>query len=543
MFSRFTFHSQLLGGEEALKQFEVGLAKRPHYELTENSLHFSYIGCRILGVPNDTDEYYNQLFAYSQNEKITVLHEQNLNKVIPSEKLGDIQEVFSLHQQAANGLTINRLVAHLSGKRLLPEVDDPDIQHYIHTTFISILKLYEKQHNQSLKTEGFRRFLIDMIKLSENYVSKWFSQKDYKVQMPQIIWYGDASESRIYFLYFLTMLGCDVLYYHPEGKDGFETIDEEKRTFVISHPSRIAVEPFPDKKRERVATVAYQASKEIEQVLHHDNSLLYKPWQFRAYTPVARTLKTTYDELFIITKEKAFIRPTFFVENQHIYIPSLFAKVSGVSKNEKEYFQRLKTLTSYENSLLINQFPFTKEQKANFQFHYRDALNRSGKLDAQNIIQSHWWPHKRLPEGLQYGIAEAMIHTCESRLCKKIGNEKEQDTALYVFAQLSQIPPNILEQLEKFDYSQEVPKIVIFNNEKSGELTRSDAVIMLFLNQIGVDVLHFNPTGRNDIEQYIEAGAFDCHWLEEVSFDVEFHGSSSYKNLSNTLKGLFKPFL
>ena len=46
------------------------------------------------------------------------------------------------------------------------------------------------------------------------------------------------------------------------------------------------------------------------------------------------------------------------------------------------------------------------------------------------------------------------------------------------------IPPNILEQLEKFDYSQDVPKIVIFNNEKSGELTRSDAVLLLFLNQI-----------------------------------------------------------
>ena len=28
------------------------------------------------------------------------------------------------------------------------------------------------------------------------------------------------------------------------------------------------------------------------------------------------------------------------------------------------------------------------------------------------------------------------------------------------FAQLSQIPPNILEQLEKFDYSQDVPKLL-----------------------------------------------------------------------------------
>lgn len=81
---------------------------------------------------------------------------------------------------------------------------------------------------------------------------------------------------------------------------------------------------------------------------------------------------------FLITKEKAFVRPTFFVENKHIYIPSLFAKISGVSKNDKEYFQRLKAVTSFDNSLLINTFPFTKEQKANFQYHYRDALDRGG---------------------------------------------------------------------------------------------------------------------------------------------------------------------
>ena len=60
-------------------------------------------------------------------------------------------------------------------------------------------------------------------------------------------------------------------------------------------------------------------------------------------------------------------------------------------------------------------------------------------------------------------------------------------------------------------------------------MTRSDAVLLLFLNQIGVDVFHFNPTGRNDIEPYIEAEAFDSHWLEEVNFDLEFHGSSAYK--------------
>ncbi len=58
-------------------------------------------------------------------------------------------------------------------------------------------------------------------------------------------------------------------------------------------------------------------------------------------------------------------------------------------KNDKEYFQRLKAVTSFDNSLLINVFPFTKEQKANFQYHYRDALDRGGKIASRfNYEQS-----------------------------------------------------------------------------------------------------------------------------------------------------------
>ncbi len=180
MFSRFTLHPHPLKEEAHLQLFETILEKRPQYELTENEMRFSYIACRILGVPNDVDEYFNELYDYSETKGIHVLYEQNLDKVIDSEKLRQIQEIFAVHQEAPNGLTVNRLVAHLSGKQLLPKVENPDLQYYIHSTFISILKLYEKQHNQSLKTEGFRRFLIDIIKLSENYIAKWFSTIHYK---------------------------------------------------------------------------------------------------------------------------------------------------------------------------------------------------------------------------------------------------------------------------------------------------------------------------------------------------------------------------
>ncbi len=83
---------------------------------------------------------------------------------------------------------------------------------------------------------------------------------------------------------------------------------------------------------------------------------------------------------FLITKEKAFVRPTFFVENKHIYIPSLFAKISGVSKNDKEYFQRLKAVTSFDNSILVNTFPFTKEQKSKLPISLSRCIRPWGEI-------------------------------------------------------------------------------------------------------------------------------------------------------------------
>jgi hypothetical protein len=85
--------------------------------------------------------------------------------------------------------------------------------------------------------------------------------------------------------------------------------------------------------------------------------------------------------------------------------------------------------------------------------------------------------------------------------------------------------------LQKFDYSQEVPKVILYNNEINGTMTRSDAALLLLLNQFGVDLVIYNPPGHNDIENFIEGSAFDSHWLEDVVFEQEFKEPSIIKKV------------
>ena len=77
------------------------------------------------------------------------------------------------------------------------------------------------------------------------------------------------------------------------------------------------------------------------------------------------------------------VRPGFEVENGQVKIPSLFAKIQGVSKNRKEYWDRIQNLSEFENSLLIRQLPFTMSSSNDFRFHYRNALGKDGLLNPE----------------------------------------------------------------------------------------------------------------------------------------------------------------
>lgn len=151
--------------------------------------------------------------------------------------------------------------------------------------------------------------------------------------MPKVVWYGDATKSQLYFLYYLMLVGCDVLLFHPAGTDQLALVDPKQELgFTEKLPDVSELQPFPKEKPDRKSTVAYRSTKEIEHVLNHEESMLYKPWQFRDHTPVSVTLKTTYDELFLITKERAFIRPNFKADKHSIEIPNVFAKLWACRK-------------------------------------------------------------------------------------------------------------------------------------------------------------------------------------------------------------------
>ncbi|MDF0725774.1 YceG family protein [Cytobacillus sp. S13-E01] len=510
------------------------LPERTPYEKSDE-YRFCQLSGRILGTNHDETDYYLNLHELYTSEKIHVLSEI-LDKSISTLRFQGVQKVHMINQKE-KGLSVNRFVAFLEGERLIPTHPNNLVHRHIRQTLISVLETFQQNHKDGFNHPEFRRVLVDIIKWSWNHLNGWLENINLEIEMPRVIWYGDASKSQLYFLYYLMKLGCDVLIFHPEGKDEFAEIDPKQNiSQIVTYPATGKLEPFPKEKPDRQSTVAYRATKEINNVLFHEGSHLYKPWQFRNHLPTSVTLKTTYDELFLIAKEPAHIRQNFQVTKGTVLIPSIFSKIMGVSANKKEYWDRLQKLSESKNTELIRNFPFTKEVIANHKFHYQHALDKEGKLHPKKMVESNWWQYKHLPEGIQLAIAHVISNICASPKLIPKNNEKVEDVQLYLFTQATDIAPNHLNLMQLFDYSQDVPKLVLFNTEINGSLSRSDAARILLFNELGIDIVIYNPPGHNCIEQFIDSSMFDTHWLEEMSFQQEFKEPSFLKKIFKSIK-------
>ncbi|WP_462411947.1 YceG family protein [Neobacillus sp. Marseille-QA0830] len=514
------------------------MPERPNFLLENGTIQIGQVLGEFLGLPIDVDEYYNQLYEYvtSEDLHLHLLSEDTLIKTINNNHFQAIQKILNISQEQK--LSINRFTAFLDGEQLLLKSNVPVIHRKIREAMIKTLELYTQIERDGLKNHELRRILVDIVKWSFNHLEPMLKSADPEKEMPKFLWYGDFKKSHQYFLFYLISLGCDMIIFHPEGRDILDGYIHDP-IFRHRYPNQMPPEPFPTERRNRKTTVAYRASREIESILNQEGSGLYKPWQLRDYTPSSLTLRTTYDELFILCKEMAMVRPEFEVKNGEVKIPSIFAKIQGVSKDRKGYWDRLHSLTQAENSLLIRQLPFTTTGSSDFRFHYRNALGKDGLVDPNKIMKSHYWPYSFLPAGLQKGLAAAIRNICDNPGLKPLPMESLEEVPIYLFTQSMFMQKSIIQMLEKFDYSQHVPKLIVFNNETTGMLSRSDAALLLLLNQFGIDIILYNPTGHNDIENYLAPGIFDNHWLEDVVFDL------AYKEPSNSIfkKGIFQGFL
>lgn len=481
---------------------------------------------RYIGTDKKEDEYRNIIF--NLDKKLSSLNNLYLKfteqiPLITNQEL--IRKTDNLWSEIKS---VNNSTPDILVKRFMETKSFPDLKNELVTTtliknFRFVLDLYFS-NEKNININKVKNFCLKLLIWTNEYTRKLLLGINYvdtsnPIKNPKILYYGDIKKHEIYFLILLSKLGADVLYLNPFSDEEFDKVDkDEVHSKALHFSNKLSMKEFPkEESTVRVETNAFRASEEISRIIHNDQDGLYKHWQFESYKTCHVTLKSTYDELKLLWNEESRMRTGFKVENSTVYIPNLFAKISGTYNDLNVYWKEIKEFKSVDNVLMFDNVPFTKTSfKTSDKYTASFLINDKG-IDEKRLLEHQAYKYSHLKTALQNTIIDKINRLLTSNMLK---TTMTKEFKLKILMTLLSLDDSILRLIQRFDYPFKVPKIIIYDNNES-MFNDEDSIVLAFLNLLGFDILLLTPTGYNNIEQKILNKYYDTHKLETIKFDLE----------------------
>ncbi len=384
------------------------------------------------------------------------------------------------------------------------------------------------KHFGTGKLYELKNIVFHLLHWHNLYLPPMFKNYDYLDVSPKVLFYGKISKREVYFLHFLNSMSVDVFYFHPAEDKFFTEVDKENKICqLIELPRRLKEKPFPQERSiSTISTDAQKASEELRDTLHSDDSFFFKPWQFINYELDSKVLRSTYQDIAIFAKEEAKMRTGWNAGQGRVTLSNFFTLVKGIHSDEKKYWKELNELINQDMTLFIDSLPVLQSLNDLKKNEYYGSLNAEHVLDQDKLLKSAFWPYKRYPDHVQKFISSKMVPLCQLKGIKRDKSIPVEIQKIKIFTLLLNIPEKCLQLLQQFDFPGYVPKIVVYNNEKNGDMTLEDGTLFYFMASCGIDVFVFNPSGHNDVEAYIEEECFDKHHLEKLAFNLAYKSRS-----------------
>lgn len=468
------------------------------------------------------DEYYNSIYVLDKKlSNLECGYVKFINNVPPP--MPDEVEVVSKRFTGLKNFDPkdkNKIIYDIERMGLIGNVKDPIFTKFINTAFEKVMDLYLTKE-ASVNAARLQSFVYKLLVWINRYYKLLFRNNAF-YESPKILYYGDIKAHEIYLLIFLNNIGCDVLYLTTEeykDKPFLEIDEEEKFTKLLVNERNEPMQEFPEVERTiRKTTTAFNASRELDRMIYNDDVGLYRPWQFEDYDIRAVTLRTTYDELKLLWREDAKIRPEFKTQNGTVYVPNLFAKISGTHEELEKYWLDYKLLAKGPSTCEFINVPFTKAGFSRQDIYSMAFLiDRNGNLNKEELVSSQYFKFNYLRTSLRNLLVDKLQELMKSDC---FVTPADNNFRLLILITILTINEELLKLIETFDYPQCVPKIVVYNNKKDG-FSDEDSIIIAFLNSIGFDIAIFTPTNYNTIEQKLKEAIYDKFQLPSIQYELE----------------------
>lgn len=342
--------------------------------------------------------------------------------------------------------------------------------------------------------------------------------RKYSVQyedIPLILYYGDISQSELFFLHFMSRSGFDVIYITPNKTTLRLTAEKnaDGRMQIFELPKSKDSGEYPDKPiKMKMATVAYSAERELDEMMYNGDAGIFRDFQFPNSQSI--TLKTTYEEINILWKHEAKFRSGFSVSGNLVCVPNIFAKISGVKDgNLNAYWDDVRAKLTPDTLLYIKT---AGEQQGGIDLSAYRGFYRNGKIDTERLKGSMLNKYSYLPDRIQDLIMFKLQETVDSGYLKLQGD----DLMCAVLHFGLSLDKELLKIIQRFDFTKQIPKLVIIDPVEE-TFTVRECIISVLCGIIGFDVIIYTPTGYKNIETFVKPEAFEEHTMNEFLYNVE----------------------
>lgn len=393
--------------------------------------------------------------------------------------------------------------------------------------------------------------LATIICLSRQYLSR--KKFDY-VSNIKCIYFGKIDRISVYFLILLYRMMCDVIYICPSDKyeEVFEKYDYDMLSKVVKSDKLVDnIEKYNlqyiSKKGIELRKIKSTASYVQESVYDNlfKNKELYYTNQFIDYEVAPLLFEGVIPDFYNTFVNDVRFREGFKVneETKTVFFSHFFTEVQGVQKDYEEYVKLVRHLLKTKNTIFFIEKEYDKvlldenikESKRNREifleknifmindeiitrrmFYFSElafTVNEDGTYNLEDIKKVSFYNLRNLKEKTVSYIFKVFNEVISTPLVffNKDLSFLEKTKLLFLMLLVN---PLVYKLLERFDYTNSVPKIVIYLDNQD-ELKENMCQVLTILSMLGIDIVILSPNGKSGLDKYINQNAYTTLLLDE----------------------------
>lgn len=393
--------------------------------------------------------------------------------------------------------------------------------------------------------------LATIICLSRQYLSR--KKFDY-VSNIKCIYFGKIDRISVYFLILLYRMMCDIIYICPSDKyeEVFKKYDYDMLSKVVKSDKLVDnIEKYNlqyiSKKGIELRKIKSTASYVQESVYDNlfKNKELYYTNQFIDYEVAPLLFEGVIPDFYNTFVNDVRFREGFKVneETKTVFFSHFFTEVQGVQKDYEEYVKLVRHLLKAKNTIFFIEKEYDKvlldenikESKRNGEifleknifmindeiitrrmFYFSElafTVNKDETYNLEDIKKVSFYNLRNLKEKTVNYIFKVFNEVISTPLVffNKDLSFLEKTKLLFLMLLVN---PLVYKLLERFDYTNSVPKIVIYLDNQD-ELKENMCQVLTILSMLGIDIIILSPNGKSGLDKYINQNAYTTLLLDE----------------------------